>query len=245
MFKRILKSNPATFYFYKKVKATRKFFTGVKLLDLFPLPKLFLILKVKPYTLLSYKRLSFLYWASRRLNFNKMQGDFVECGSWNGGSGAIISSLAYDRKVWLLDSWEGMPEAGSEDIKIKRKKVVGEKGMALSSFEKANHLLFSKLRLNPDNISLVKGWFEDTTPVLKNKIDKISLLHLDCDWYESVKFCLENFYDKVISGGYVIIDDYGSWSGSKKGVDEFIRERELCVELVKIDKDAVYFIKPK
>lgn len=244
MLKKILKSNPVTFYFYKKVKAIKKFLIGVKLLDLFPLHKLFLILKVKSYTLLSYKRLSFLYDTTQKLNFNKVQGDFVECGSWNGGSGAIISSLAVN-KVWLFDSWEGMPEASSEDIKIKSKKVIGEKGMALSSFDKANHLLFRKLRLNPDDISLVKGWFENTIPTLKDKIEKISLLHLDCDWYESVKFCLENLYDKVVDGGYVVIDDYGSWSGSKKAVDEFLRERELRVQLFKIDKDAVYFVKPK
>ena len=226
IFKKILKSNPITFYFYKKVKAVRKFFVSVELLDLFPLYKLFLILRVKQYTLLSYKRLSFLYDTAGRLNFNKIQGDFVECGSWNGGSGAIISSLIVDRKVWLLDSWEGMPEAGVEDIKVKSKKVIGEKGMALSSFEKANLLLFKKLKLNPHKVSLIKGWFEDTIPTLKDKIEKISLLHLDCDWYESVKFCLENLYDKVMPGGYVIIDDYGSWSGSKKAIDEFLRERE-------------------
>lgn len=204
----------------------RKFFAEVVFLDLFPLSKTFLILKVKPYTLLSFKRLSFLYELARTLNLNKVAGDFVECGSWNGGSGAMISSLAVDKKVWLLDSWEGMPEAGVEDIKIKSKKVIGEKGMALSSFEKAKYLLFGKLKLSPDNVLLIKGWFEDTVPALKDKIDKISLLHLDCDWYESVKICLENFYDKVTFGGFVVVDDYESWLGSKKAVDEFLRERE-------------------
>ena len=200
-------------------------------------------MKVKPYTLLSYKRLSFLYEAAIYLNTEKINGDFVECGSWNGGSGGIIASLAGKRKTWLFDSWEGMPNAGEHDIKLKKKNIFGERGMAISSFEKASNLLFGRLRLDPNNVLLVRGWFEETVLSVVSKINQISLLHLDCDWYESVKFCLENFYTKVISGGYVVIDDYGSWAGCRKAVDEFIREKELGVRLIKIDKDAVYFVK--
>lgn len=243
-FKKLLKSNKITFSLYKKFKAIRKFFAGTSFFDLPPLFKFSLILKVKSYTLLSYKRLSFLYEAVLDLKCRAVDGDFVECGSWNGGSAAVISVADKDRRVWLFDSWEGMPEGGEYDTKFKNKKVIGEKGMAMSSFEKINYLLFNKLKINPKDVSLVKGWFEETIPNIKNEIGKISLLHLDCDWYESVKFCLENFYDKVVSGGYIIIDDYGSWAGCKKAVDEFKRERELNVEFIKIDKDAVYFIKP-
>ena len=89
----------------------------------------------------------------------------------------------------------------------------------------------------------VKGWFNNTIPIHKKSIGKIALLHLDCDWYESVKFCLEELYDNIIKGGFIIIDDYGHWKGCKKAVDEFIENRNLRIELGKIDYTGVYFRK--
>jgi O-methyltransferase len=80
--------------------------------------------------------------------------------------------------------------------------------------------------------------------ILKTKFipDKISLLRLDTDWYESTKFELDNFYDKVSIGGIVIIDDYGHWSGCKKAVDEFLLIHPE-IEIEKIDYTGIKFIK--
>lgn len=115
--------------------------------------------------------------------------------------------------------------------------------MGLGYEEKVRELLFKKLKLDNKVIHLVKGWFNDTLPIHKNDIGKIALLHLDCDWYESVKICLEELYDSVIEGGFIFIDDYGHWRGCKKAVDEFIKERDLKIELVKSDYTGVYFQK--
>ena len=88
----------------------------------------------------------------------------------------------------------------------------------------------------------VKGWFQETLP--KSSIGKIALLHVDADLYESVKLVLGRFYHDVQLGGYVVIDDYGSWEGCRKAVDEFLASINPAVPLRRVDEDAVYFQKP-
>ena len=81
--------------------------------------------------------------------------------------------------------------------------------------------------------------------IVKNEVypEKIAILRLDTDWYESTKFELDNFYKYVVKGGIVIIDDYGHWKGCKQAVDEFI-EKNPEITLIQIDETGVYFIKP-
>lgn len=240
--KKVFKSNKFTFSLYKKFKSVRKFFEGTRIVDFLNFKKIVLIIKVKPYTLLSYRRLSNLY--ERGGGLKIAYDSLVECGSWNGGSGGILAKVAGNKKVWLLDSWEGMPEPTKEDIKFgKVKKYVAKKGLQNSSYNRAEELIFDKLGMSNKNIHLVKGWFEKTISTIKEDIGKIGLLHLDCDWYESVKFCLDELYDNVCIGGVIVIDDYGDWGGCKKAVDEYILRKKLTVDLIKIDQKGVYFIK--
>src|SRR4030042_6255119 len=194
--------------------------------------KIKLILAVKPYTLLGLPRISALYELACQLERENKSGNFVECGVCNGGSAAIVSLVAkhnINRHVWLFDSWKGMPEPGERDYAYDLKP--GEKGIALASEERVKELLFTRFQLDSSRVHLAKGWFEDTLPGAQ--IGTIALLHLDCDWYESVNFCLEQLYDDVINGGFIVIDDYGHWKGCKEAVDEFVKSRNLKVELIK------------
>lgn len=77
--------------------------------------------------------------------------------------------------------------------------------MAIGLEEKVREILFEKLKLNDKSIRLVKGWFNDTIPVHKKDVGKIALLQLDCDWYESVRLCLDELYDNVIEEGFIVI----------------------------------------
>jgi hypothetical protein len=93
-----------------------------------------------------------------------------------------------------------------------------------------------------DNVHLVPGWFQDT---LQNApVESISLLHLDGDWYESVKMCLDSLYDKVSPGGAIQFDDYGHWAGARKAVDEFMMNRRICSPLRRLDFSGRQLIKP-
>jgi hypothetical protein len=205
--------------------------------------KINLIFSVLSYTMLTYPRLSKIYEIVNLLETEGIDGNLVECGVCNGGSAGIIASVVKknkNRHVWLFDSWEGLPEAGKDDISYTEQR--GHKGDALGSEEKVKELLFKKLKLN-NNIHLVKGWFSNSILAHKGDIGDIALLHLDCDWYESVMFCLKELYDNIVKDGFIIIDDYGFWKGCKKAVDEFIELKGLKIKLIKIDYTSVYFQK--
>ncbi|KRT65815.1 MAG: hypothetical protein XU11_C0019G0036 [Candidatus Dadabacteria bacterium CSP1-2] len=212
--------------------------------DFWKIYKKYLIFCVMPYTLLNYPRLSTLYEIATHLERRKVMGSFVECGVLNGGSSGLMAKIASNnrvRHIWLFDSWEGLPEPTAFDISYQGK--TGNKGMAFGSIESVKELLFKKLKLDGRRIHLQRGWFNDTIPLCKKDIGEIALLHLDCDWYESLKFCLEELFDCVVKGGFIVIDDYGHWEGCKMAVDEFIESRKLHIELVKIDYTGVYFQK--
>jgi hypothetical protein len=94
-----------------------------------------------------------------------------------------------------------------------------------------------------ESIRIAPGWFKDTLP--NAPIDRVALLHIDCDWYESVKLCLEQFYDRVNSNGIIVLNDYGVWPGAKRAVDEFRDRRGLeSVRLRWVDPGTRYFRKP-
>jgi hypothetical protein len=104
--------------------------------------------------------------------------------------------------------------------------------------------MFQKLKLNPNKVHLVKGWFQNTVPRSKKDVgDAIAILRLDGDWYESTKIPLEHFYSKVSIGGIIIIDDYCTCFGSKRATDEYISEHQLEVKLVPDGRGGVWFQK--
>lgn len=221
-----------------------RFLKHIPMRDYWQINKLSLFLKVNEYTTLSYARLDKLYEIASALEKRKITGSFVECGVWNGGSAGVISSVSEKfnsrRPIWLFDSFQGLPRPTGYDVN--QSGELGKKGMALGSVEKVNELLFKKLKLEKESIHIVEGWFEETIPKYKQDIGKIALLHLDCDWYKSVKFCLEQLYYSVLNGGFIIIDDYGYWKGCKKAVDEFFQQRNLNMSnIIKTDYTGVYF----
>ncbi|WP_153799444.1 TylF/MycF/NovP-related O-methyltransferase [Foetidibacter luteolus] len=153
---------------------------------------------------------------------DSVDGDIVECGSWKGGMMAGISSvLGRKRMYYLFDSFEGLPAA---------KQVDGEAAIRWQNDKN------SELYLNnctADEIEareamqkaevpheVIKGWFNDTVSSFRST-NKIALLRLDGDWYESTLTCLQALYPKVVKGGLVIIDDYYSWDGCSRAVHDY------------------------
>ena len=238
--KQTIKGDPRLLRLYVR----SRFIARLPTRDLFHPGKLKLFLTVEPYTMLPYSRMSALYEAAKEIEASGICGSIVECGVWNGGSAGIMAAVAgrnNTRRIWLLDSWEGLPEPGEDDIHCSGSP--GEKGMALGFREKTEEVIFGKLGLDRSRVHLLEGWFNETLPANKTDMGDISLLHLDGDWYESVKLCLNELYDSVVDGGYIFIDDYGEWKGCKKAVDEFFEERNITVKLRHIDYAGVYFRK--
>ncbi len=167
-----------------------------------------------------------------------LEGSFVECGTYKGGSAAMLIANAGSRDVWLFDSWEGCPEPSEDDVDRGGNK--GQRGDFMSSLE-SFELMLGRLPSYKCKLHIVKGWFKDTVPSSKDEIGKIALLHLDGDWYESTKVCLEQLYDAIVPGGILIIDDYGYWKGCKKAVDEFLEGRSTHL-VQQDDSQALVFI---
>lgn len=207
--------------------------------------KVRIIWKIKPYTMLSHGRLSSLYDFSQEIERNGIAGCVVECGVWNGGSAAMLGGgfqyLRGGRNLWLFDSFAGLPEPTDDDVSITGKK--GKAGAALGSEILVREVCLDVMRLPPSRVHVVKGWFQDVMPTTLSQMDDIALLHLDCDWYASVMYCLDTLYDKVARGGVIVVDDYGYFQGCKKAVDEFLQKRHIPANIIKTAESAVYFHK--
>ena len=94
-----------------------------------------------------------------------------------------------------------------------------------------------------DNVTIVPGWFDQTLRTAE--IESIAVLHIDADWYDSVKAVLECLYDKVVPGGYVVLDDYGRFQGCTAAIHDFLEERDIKgAELKKVERAGAYFRKP-
>lgn len=185
------------------------------------------------------------------INTNKT-GAFVEAGVWKGGAVSLLTYLAKfenkNRQVFALDSFEGLPEPGEFDIETHSNILAinqwENKSWCINWCTAGLQELEESLKLvkcAQDDIHVVKGFFENTVPGWNTPI---AILRCDADWYSSTKCLLENMYQYVVPGGYVIFDDYGWWKGCQKAVDEFIEQNKLQVVLINTDDTEYWFQKP-
>lgn len=204
-----------------------------------------------PYTMGGWKALENAFELTSLVDKKLINGAIVECGVAEGGTAAMMALTnrefgAIQREKWFFDSYEGLPEPTDEDYENGK---VGHvirpmpKGSCLGTIEQVSELLFDKLRLPHNEVHLIKGWFQDTVSVHREQVGKIAVLRLDGDWYESTKIPLENFYDQISIGGYVIIDDYATCFGSRKAVDEFRTERNITSPLYPDGRGGAWFEK--
>ena len=197
---------------------------------------------VRPYTMSGHVRLRALYRAVRHVIASGVPGALVECGTARGGSAALMGLTAQyleaDRTVWVFDTFEGIPPPTTADPDWQIAQQYTGSFRASVSEVKA---LLNQLGII-QRYKMIKGLLQETLPTCG--VEAIALLHLDCDWYESVRCCLEHLYDRVSPGGIIQIDDYGHWQGAKKAVDEFLRDRQLDVRLRWLDYTGRQLIKP-
>jgi O-methyltransferase len=151
-------------------------------------------------------------------------GDFVETGSFIGTSAVIMLSILKDfdrcnRKLWVYDSFEGLPSPSPED---RNQGIQGAFSITVEDFQKN---LISAGVYSETNPIITKGWFKDTLP--HTKAEQIAFLRLDGDLYESTWEALLYLYDRVINGGIIYVDDYGSFNGCSKAVNKFRIKRKI------------------
>lgn len=202
----------------------------------------------KPYTMTSLERMFSLYNGVKYVLDNNIEGDFVECGVWRGGSSMLIAKMLQsrnitNRKLYMYDTYEGMSEPteadksfrGQDAAEAMRTTDIKDENSVwcYSSIDEVKNNM-AKTGLAFDNIIMVQGKVEDTIP---NTVPAgaIALLRLDTDWYESTYHELLHLYPKVKVNGVLIIDDYGHWEGCRKAVDEYFGKEKVNLLLNRID----------
>jgi O-methyltransferase len=176
-----------------------------------------------------------------RVLSENVPGDFIETGVWRGGAAIMMRAVlaAYDvtdRTVIAADSFEGFPVQTAADGNFT---VGGVADFAVSLDEvKAN---FARYGLLDERVVFLKGLFKDTLPSAPT--ERIAVLRLDGDLYESTRDGLANLYAKLSPGGSLIADDYFLFEGQRKAIDEFRDAQGITDPIVRIDHFGGYWIK--
>jgi Macrocin-O-methyltransferase (TylF) len=100
---------------------------------------------------------------------------------------------------------------------------------------------FSAYGLLDERVRFLKGWFKDTLP--SAPIERLAVMRLDGDYYESTRDALVNLYPRLAPGGFVVVDDFGedTWTYCRKAVDEFRSEHGISDPMIKVDSRCWYW----
>lgn len=197
-------------------------------------------------TMIGYKRLTNIEYCIWKINEDGIEGDLIETGVWRGGAAifmkAVLNELKiYDKKLWLADSFQGLPKPNNKYAIDKLSNLHKQKILKVSKEEVENN--FRLYDLLDDQVKFIEGWFDETLP--KAPIEKLSLLRLDGDLYESTIIALQSLYPKLAIGGFVIIDDFNAFQFCKKAVLDYRLENDINENMIEIDKEAIFWRKEK
>ena len=170
-------------------------------------------------------------------------GDLIETGVWRGGVTILMRGMLeawgdVERKVWVADSFQGLPTpdatAFPQDVGHDLSTV---SALAVSADQvRAN---FERYGLLDDRVEFLEGWFRDT--LVTAPIDRLAVLRLDGDMYESTIDALEALYPLLSVGGYVIVDDYGAWEPCRRACTDYRERHGITDEIVSIDWTGVHW----
>lgn len=174
-----------------------------------------------------------------------VEGDLIETGVWRGGAVIFMRAIlkAYgvtDRSVWAADSFEGLPvpdphrypaDAGDTHHRYSGLQV---------GVDQVRHN-FERYGLLDDQVRFLVGWFKDTLPAAP--IERLAVLRLDGDMYESTMQAIDVLYPKLSPGGYCIVDDYGNVPGCKRAIHDYRDAHGITEPVEDIDGFGVYWRK--
>lgn len=195
-------------------------------------------------TMIGLKRLDNLQFCIEKAIEEGVEGDLIETGVWRGGACIFMRAVlaAYgidDRKVFVADSFEGLPMPDPEKWPADRRdKLFKHRFLAVSQNNVENN--FKKYGLFDDKVVFLKGYFKDTLP--NAQIRKLAILRLDGDMYGSTMDVLDSLYPKLSKGGFCIIDDY-ALKGCKAAVDDYRSKHNIDSDMMEVDWTGRYWRK--
>lgn len=197
-------------------------------------------------TMIGLRRLDNIQYCVESALQNDIQGDLIEAGVWRGGAAIFMRALlaAYaitDRRVYVADSFQGLPKVDvvkyPEDIVVKHLHREGYLAVSREAVE-AN---FRKYGLLDEQVVFLPGWFKDTLP--NAPIDKLAVLRIDGDLYQSTIEALENLYPKLSKSGFCIVDDYSLVPPCRYAVDDFREKWKIRNPIERIDTQGIFWQK--
>lgn len=195
-------------------------------------------------SMIGNKRLDQLQMCVETVLDERIPGDLVECGVWRGGASLLMAGILAargpgERKVWLADSFAGLPVPDPAFDPPVDVEPMNAEGLAVPLAEvKAS---FERYGLLDEHVRFLEGWFSDTLP--SAPIERIAVLRLDGDLYHSTMDALTSLYAKVSPGGFIIIDDYGAVPSCAQAVHDFRSHHGIKTAMTKIDWTGVYWRK--
>lgn len=173
----------------------------------------------------------------------EVPGDLIETGVWRGGATILMRGVlkAYgdtERTVWVADSFQGLPKPDAGAFPVDKDDTLWTFGYLAVPVEqvKAN---FARYGLLDEQVRFLVGWFRDTLP--SAPIERLAILRLDGDMYESTMEALRALYPKLSVGGYVIVDDYHAFPPCQQAVDDFRAEHGITETLERLDWVSVWW----
>lgn len=185
-------------------------------------------------TYLSEAKLAKLAAAVHAIEAASLEGVIVEAGCALGGSSILLATLKdADRPLWIYDVFGMIPSPtaeDTEDVHARYRTIVEgkSKGIGNDRYYGYEENLYERVQSNlaefgidceRQAVSLIKGLVQDTMRIS----EPVALAHVDVDWYEPVKTCMERIFPRLVVGGRIILDDYHDWGGCRKAVDEYLR----------------------
>jgi O-methyltransferase len=174
---------------------------------------------------------------------NDVPGDLIETGVWRGGATILMRAVlkAYrvtSRKVWVADSFEGLPRPNPGKYPADSESVFYRMSHLAVSLEEVKSN-FAKYGLLDEQVCFLKGWFKHTLPAAP--IERLAVLRLDGDMYESTMDALTYLYPRLSVGGYLIVDDYGGLESCRQAVLDYRAANQISDEIMPIDWTGVYW----
>jgi O-methyltransferase len=197
-------------------------------------------------TMIGMQRLTSLQRCVETVLADDIPGDLVECGVWRGGACILMRAVlaAYGdetRSVWLADSFEGVPRPDPAKYKADKWSTLHFATGILGVPEAEVRANFERYGLLDDRVRFLPGWFKDT--LHDAPIDRIAVLRLDGDLYESTIQALDALYPRLSPGGFCIIDDYHNLVPCRQAVTDYHAKHGVSAEIVDIDRSGVLWRK--
>jgi len=197
------------------------------------------------HTMIGLRRMDNLRSCVERVLAAGVPGDLIETGVWRGGAcifmrGVLAAHGVTDRTVWVADSFAGLPapDAGkyAADARDQHHRYTA---LAVPMEEVREN--FRRYGMLDDQVRFLKGWFRDTLPTAP--IERLAVLRLDGDMYESTSDALHALYGKLSKGGFCVVDDYGNIDGCRQAVDDFRAAQGITEPITRIDWTGAYWRK--